>query len=305
MVLKIYTKERLQTSLKFTIKTLNNNDNIFGPNPNSIINPSNNIGFRTPTPAILNQNQSQQAIHPSNSLTQKCLSQPAISPILPLLNGLPNLTPTKIPHILNQHQLPQPSSSIILIHSLHLSPSSIAHSSSLNINNQPLNQQVITSQSSLNNHSNPLNPHSTCNHRAHSNLTSNKSYLIPRQSPFQTQQFISGLQTINQLKAWAQLASIIELVPSNTSIARRTGSINLNYGSNWYSLEQLQQLQQVFSHYHQHFEMANSARRCQHQAIQQQHLLQQSHHHLKPPQQQQQQLQTISSFHSPNSLKHL
>ncbi|MBW0503019.1 hypothetical protein O181_042734 [Austropuccinia psidii MF-1] len=106
---------------------------------------------------------------------------------------------------------------------------------------------------------------------------------------FSAVQFLGGFQTVNQLKAWAQLASIIELVPSHTSIARRTGSINLNDGSNWYSLEQLQQIQQVFSQYLQHFETANSARRHQHQAIEQKHLLQPSHHHLKPPQPQQSQ----------------
>ncbi|MBW0502296.1 hypothetical protein O181_042011, partial [Austropuccinia psidii MF-1] len=144
----------------------------------------------------------------------------------------------------------------------------------------------------------------------HSNLTSNTSYFIPRQSPSQTQTFISGSQTVNQLKAWAKLQSIIELEPSNTSITRITGSINLNDGSNWYSLEKLQKIQQVFAQYLQHFETPNSARRHQHQAIQQQHLVQQSHHHLKPPQtqqsqSQQQQLQTISSLQSPNSLKQL
>ncbi|MBW0535179.1 hypothetical protein O181_074894, partial [Austropuccinia psidii MF-1] len=41
-----------------------------------------------------------------------------------------------------------------------------------------------------------------------------------------------GFETVNQLRVWAQIASIIELVPSNTALTRSTGSINLKNGSN-------------------------------------------------------------------------
>ncbi|MBW0513475.1 hypothetical protein O181_053190 [Austropuccinia psidii MF-1] len=77
-----------------TNNQISSNNNLFGPNPNSIINPSNNINFRTPTPTTLNQNQSQQTIHPNSSLNQNWLSQHTISTVLPLLTGSPNLTPT-------------------------------------------------------------------------------------------------------------------------------------------------------------------------------------------------------------------
>ncbi|MBW0516257.1 hypothetical protein O181_055972 [Austropuccinia psidii MF-1] len=121
------------------------------------------------------------------------------------------------------------------MHFLQPSPSSINHSSSLNINNQPLNQQVITSRSSLNTHSNPLssnplNPHSTYNHTPHSNLTSNTSYLIPRQLPSQTQKCIGQNCSIFR---WISNCQSIESLGS-TCIHNRTCTFKyFNRKKNW------------------------------------------------------------------------